>query len=306
MSNNEKTTSLSIIIPTLNRPQDLKRALKSLGNFWVDGYEVIVVDQSDTYNHTTAQKNHPQVKFIRQKRKNLPLARNNGIKQSGGEIILFIDDDCEIKGNCIKQHLQAHRDLSCGVVAGRVRQKGTASWAATDVVSTIDPLTGETTGNFDLDYHGEVEYATGANFSVKRGVLYRSGLFNERFTGNALFEDVDFSLRVRKAGFKIIYDPKALVHHHGRSYGGCHESREYRYYLSRLHNHLLFYLLHFGKIPQKVFIIYLKNLIEYLSRKANSKHSFKLLALSGMQILKAYIDFLASCMKMPLYLKKQV
>jgi GT2 family glycosyltransferase len=157
--------------------------------------------------------------------------------------------------------------------------------------------TGETSGNFDLDYEGAVLYATGGHLSVKRPVFARTGLFNPFFAGNALYEDVDFSFRARKCGFTIWYNPRALVYHYPSTGGGCHAEKNSPYLTTRLHNHTLFYLLHIQIIPSKHYIIYMKNLIEFISRTPEIpgiRHSPLSVTWCLLAIGKAYFDWCRS------------
>jgi len=86
----------------------------------------------------------------------------------------------------------------------------------------------------------EIEFATGACMFVKSDVFNKIGLFDEKFF--LYLEDMDFCLRAKKAGFKIIFEPKAkLWHKNALSLGGS-GSKAQDYYISR--NRLLFAVKH--------------------------------------------------------------
>jgi GT2 family glycosyltransferase len=67
----------------------------------------------------------------------------------------------------------------------------------------------------------ETEWASGGNCSFRKSIIQEVGGFDELFLGNAIFEDADFSFRVRKHGLKIIHDPEAVIWHLAASRGGC-------------------------------------------------------------------------------------
>ncbi|UCG27613.1 MAG: glycosyltransferase family 2 protein [Bacteroidales bacterium] len=96
---------LSIIICTYNREDYLPLTLESLATQSLDKnrFEVIIVDNNSTdktssYCHTFIE-HHPGmiVKYILEKNRGLPFARNRGIKESSGSYIAFIDDDAEAR-----------------------------------------------------------------------------------------------------------------------------------------------------------------------------------------------------------------
>ena len=287
------SVKISIIIPTYKRHGSLEKALTSIAQYKPVDSEIIIVDQSpDSKKKSNSFKNKfPFIQYICLPGPSLPHARNTGIINSTGSIILFLDDDATVHPDCFNEHLAAHAQNDNDVVAGRIKQMNRdVSWAETDTVASIDSRTGENTGNFDLDYEGDVLYATGGHMSVKRDVFKTTGLFNTFFIGNALFEDIEFSLRLRKHGYFTKYNPRAIMYHYPESKGGCHDSNNTNYLLERLHNHVLFYTLHFNVTPSREFIIYIKNLMEYISRKKGGSHDILKFCLCLLFFFKAYIS----------------
>lgn len=82
----------------------------------------------------------------------------------------------------------------------------------------------------------ETEFATGCCMLIKKEVLKKVGLLDEKYF--LYYEDSDFSQRVSKAGFKIMFVPKALVWHKNAGSSGGAGSALQDYYLTR--NRLLF------------------------------------------------------------------
>lgn len=82
----------------------------------------------------------------------------------------------------------------------------------------------------------EIDFATGACMLVKREVFEKIGLLDEKYF--LYLEDMDFCVRAKKAGFKIIYDPKAILWHKNAISAGGSGSKLQDYYFTR--NRLLF------------------------------------------------------------------
>ena len=82
----------------------------------------------------------------------------------------------------------------------------------------------------------KIDLATGACMLVKRKVFEKIGFFYEKYF--LYLEDMDFCVRAKRAGFKIIFEPKAILWHKNASSGGGSGSSLQDYYISR--NRLLF------------------------------------------------------------------
>lgn len=87
--------SISIIIPAYNSEHSIGKVLSALEKQDYPNYEVIVVDDNSKYKTTEVAKAYPNFKLIRNE-KNLGITKsvNRGIKESNGEIIISLHDDC--------------------------------------------------------------------------------------------------------------------------------------------------------------------------------------------------------------------
>ena len=91
---------------------------------------------------------------------------------------------------------------------------------------------------------GMTDSLLGCNMSVSREVALQVGLFDEGYIGSATWEEVDFSVRIRKHGFRIAYDPEAAVVHLAHRTGGARASRDVsgtRYYYEGHRNNAYFF-----------------------------------------------------------------
>jgi len=103
----------------------------------------------------------------------------------------------------------------------------------------------------------EVDFATGAAMFVERGVFEKIGLFDEKYF--LYLEDMDFCVRAKKAGFKIMYEPKAIIwHKNAQSVQGSGSSLQ-DYFITR--NRLLF-AFKFAKLRTKVAVLR-QNLVHF-------------------------------------------
>jgi len=98
---------ISIIIPTRNRPESLRRALENIFRQSYKNFEVIVIDDGSELDICQAVKDHPMINVIRQEQAGPNAARNNGFAQSRGEFLLFCDDDVELEPRFLEKMVQA-------------------------------------------------------------------------------------------------------------------------------------------------------------------------------------------------------
>ncbi|MFH1684315.1 MAG: glycosyltransferase [Candidatus Margulisiibacteriota bacterium] len=200
----------SIIIPTYNNRAILGETLKRIfdQDFEKDRYEVIVVDDGSndgTPNQLKGLKPQGRFQYISHP-KNLgrAKARNSGIKQARGGIIVMIDEDIWVEKDFLREHYRAHSSFNENIVVTG------ASPAAVDIpnsfwnrylcsrYSNILKRMREKADNLTYGY-----FRTG-NVSLKKEVLDKVGLFDEKFTAYG-GEDTDLGYRIKKEGFRIVY-----------------------------------------------------------------------------------------------------
>lgn len=245
---------ISVIIPTYNREQHLCQTIADVIKQDYPNFEILVIDQTPT--HTPETENYLQdlaqaqkINWFRVNWANLPAARNYGIKQAKGDLILFIDDDVLLPDGFLIAHTLNYQSEKIGAVAGRVLDrlklddsKGKLiiedlppeandpgiAWYHLDLVHTIKPQ--------------PVISARGCNMSFRKEIFTKYQLtFDERFKGSAVREESDFCLRLRQTGYIIWYDPQASLVHLGEITGGCHDLsvRSISYQITFYHNHFL-------------------------------------------------------------------
>lgn len=192
---------ISIIIPTYNRSDLLKKTLSSLENqtLATDSYEVIVVDdgsQDGTAEFLGAYiKDKNWIKYIEQKHGGPAKARNAGIKKAAGEIIVFTDSDCVCDRKWLKEIIAPYSGNDIVGVAGH----------------TICPENNLNPPEHQLPGFCIPQMYPTCNISYRKEIITKLGGFDESFK-YPHNEDVDLAWRALKYG-KIIYNKEAIVFH---------------------------------------------------------------------------------------------
>ena len=195
----------TIQLCTYNRAHLLGRVLDACFEQTVSPaeYEVVLVNDGstdDTPAVIAAAQARATCPFTVVSRPNggLAKARNSGLARSTGERIILIDDDVLPLPNFVQEHLRGHERRPRAIVRG----------GAINVENFDDlPLPVWSLRN----YSGNYFWTT--NVSVPLATLRAVGGFNEDFAEYG-WEDIDVGLRLRFAGVKAVFNPRALVYHY--------------------------------------------------------------------------------------------
>ncbi len=101
-------SEVSVIIPTYNRAEFLKSAVKSVMTQTYRNFELILVDDGSTDNTVEVVKRFTEAKYIYQKNKGVSAARNTGIKAASGEYTAFLDSDDTWKPDKLEKQIEFH------------------------------------------------------------------------------------------------------------------------------------------------------------------------------------------------------
>lgn len=234
---------VSLVVPTVDRPEALYHLLRHLEHQTRPPEEIVVVDQSARVDARVAAyaAARPGVRYHRIAERSLPHARNVGVRRSGGDVVLFLDDDVIPDPGLVRYHAEAYEDPTVAGVGGRVVGGYDSAGGA---VGTFFPLGAAVVRNFGADRPGEVDHLPGGNMSFRRRVFERVGGFDVAFGGSAIGEETDFCLRARRAGFRLFFEPRAVVEHLPWATGGCRSKRFEDWLYWHAHNTMLFTLRH--------------------------------------------------------------
>jgi GT2 family glycosyltransferase len=210
---------VSIIIPTLNREEILLETLRGISKLPGD-FEVLVVDQSDTaISNEILREIDQRIRLVRVEEKGLPNARNIGAEEADGEVLIYLDDDVVIQNpDFVDAHVRNFQDPLVGAVAGRVEQPGEK--IAKKLIGGIRTPLLIVGGSFNYEEKQRVTGMIGCNFSIRKELVRSLGGFDKGFVGSANLEESDMAMRVTRAGYKIMFEPEAFLHHLAWQKGG--------------------------------------------------------------------------------------
>lgn len=208
--------NFSIVINTLNRAQYLQATLQSLRYLRYACFEVVVVNGPSTDDTEDILRSHAD--FVRAEScaaANLAKSRNIGVAASRGNVIAFLDDDAIPEPDWLDRLAYAYVDPSVGAAGGPVRDDDGVNYQQFVVVSdhfTENAFfpTFEAASDAGAFTQGFLR-PMGANSSFRKSALLEIGGFDEVYAYYA--EEVDASLRLIEAGWKIAYIADAEVHH---------------------------------------------------------------------------------------------
>jgi len=228
------TRKVSIIIPNRDNPLLLKRCLNSIYEKTEHPYfEIVIVDDHSTNQqvlnlYRDFSENKQNFRIIKGESPfNFSRACNFGAIKADGDLLLFLNNDTEIISPDWLTNMVGVASLpGVGAVGakllypnGKVQHAGVViglEGHASHIFQGIsdDPYT----FYGHVDWMRNVSAVTAACMLVPKEVFWQVGGFDERF--QIAFGDIDFCLRLRDAGYRIVYTPDAtLIHHEGKSRG---------------------------------------------------------------------------------------
>lgn len=251
---------ITTIIVNYNTPKETELAIRSAVSATALGFrhQVIVVDNgSKNLLKLPKYLRTPQVELIRSEA-NLGftggnnLGMSHAVKKYQTDYFFLLNSDAEVEKNGIQALYDAlQADPQAGLAASKIyftpglefhrrsykkSEKGKVLWYAggsidwPNLVAFHRGVDEVDRGQFDQQTTSD--YATGCAFLVKRVVTEHAGILDKHFFG--YYEDMDFSIRVKKAGYKIVFVPQSVVWHmNGGSTVGGVGSKFQQYYQTR-------------------------------------------------------------------------
>jgi len=222
----------SVIVPSFRRFEPLLNTVSDLQQQSYPDYEIIVIDQNPKWPQELQQRleaicQDSKIVWLKQQRSQVVIARNFGVEQASGDILIFVDDDVKIADpEFVRKHVDNYQNPEIDIVTGREcppdsdpssiaseaeRDAGSSPRAAS--MQHLSPL--KQALWFDRNSASRTEVCTFStcNGSLRKQAFLAVGGFDESFGGNAYGDDHDLVLRLNALGYKSIYDPSAwLVH----------------------------------------------------------------------------------------------
>ena len=232
----------SVIIPVYNRPDELQSLLESLSSQTFNDFEVIVIeDGSDHSSRAIVRDFHERINinYHFQKNTGQGFARNKGIELAKGDYFVFFDSDCVIPPDYLailnvalaKRNLDAH---------GGPDDAGD-SFSPWQKAMNFSMTSSLTTGGIRGKMKNPAKYqARGYNMGFSREVYQRVG----GFIHPNMAEDIELSIRIKKAGFRLELVTEAFVYHHRKNdflsfFRQSHQFGRNRVFITKFHKDAL-------------------------------------------------------------------
>jgi len=199
---------VSIVTPAYNEGDNIRKCITSLldQDFPHQDYEIIVVDNNSSDNTAEVIKGL-DVTYAFEGKQGCGEARNCGIRQAKGDIIVLIDSDCIADPQWLGKMVRAFDDPAIGCAAGEI------SIANRDNLSDLEIFLLKE-GFLSQKPHIEhpfLPYAATANAAYRKDVFDGIGLFTEGMNSE---EDADLTWRMQlETDYKVAYVPDALISH---------------------------------------------------------------------------------------------
>jgi GT2 family glycosyltransferase len=248
----------SVIVPTRNRHGFVRDLVVSIGRGTDVPAEIVVVDQSDVPDENLLSLDSGCVIVHRPLEKvGASAARNEGIRVAANDVLVFVDDDVIAAEGWLRS------------LVTTLRHGGERTVVSGFVAAGTPEADGAFAPSLKSDGQGAVYEGRAAanvlwsgNMALFRSAVDEIGLFDERLgPGKRRFpgggEDNDYCFRLLEAGYRIVYEPQAVVYHrawrppseyvatqwrYGRGQGGFYAKHMHvrdRYILAQCARHVL-------------------------------------------------------------------
>lgn len=197
----------SIIIASYNEAENLEKCLGSLMNlnYTAEDVEIILVDNNSTDNTSEIVQKFTQVIYLKEEKPGASFARNKGIQHAKGEIMVFIDADAEADKDWLVKITSPFDDEKTGAVGGSIhpynKNSIVSQYLSISLFSRY-PRYGK---------KREIKGFPSCNLAIRKQHIPQG------FDSDVLphyGEDKDICYQVLKKGYKVLFEPEAIIYHH--------------------------------------------------------------------------------------------
>jgi glycosyltransferase involved in cell wall biosynthesis len=213
---------LSVVICTYNREKFLPGVLLCLAGQSLDRslFEIIVIDNNSTDNtkfhtlHFIDQYPGIDARYVHEPQQGLSFARNRGIAEARGNVIIYLDDDAEPVPGYLEEiyGFYAAHPRAVGI-GGQVQPRYAGGKEPQWMNKYLAGFVGLTNYGPEVKkFDDSMKYPTGCNMSYRKEILVRSGGFNNQLKFRS--DDKHIFHEVARLSHEVYYLPHALVYHH--------------------------------------------------------------------------------------------
>jgi glycosyltransferase involved in cell wall biosynthesis len=215
--------SASIAVCTRDRTAELASCLQSLLPFADQGYEILIVDNCPSDQSTfELVGRYPQIRYVHEPIPGLDSARNRALIEAQGQVVAFTDDDAIVDQGWLQALLENFEDPTVAVVTGITLP----AELDTEAQRWFEATNGFARGFVREVYESDTllplaagRVGAGVNMAIQRSTVHEIGLFDVALDGGTLSRsggDQEFFFRTLSRGYRIVYEPRALVWHRHR------------------------------------------------------------------------------------------
>ena len=217
---------ITLIICTYNREKYIGPLLDSVAknDYPTTDYEIVLVDNNCTDNTRGVCEQfataHPEItlRYVVETEQGLSAARNKGIKEAKGDIIIYVDDDALVDADYIRiyaEHFAAHSEtMAAGGPIEPLYETEEPKWMSP---YTKALLTAWMNYGDKVREYPNGRYPGGGNAAYRKVVFDKVGLFNTELgrKGSALLasEEKDIFDKMHVLGMQVLYLPTPILHH---------------------------------------------------------------------------------------------
>jgi glycosyltransferase involved in cell wall biosynthesis len=196
----------AVIVAVYNARATLRACLESLVHldYPSELLEIVCVNNASTDDSLAILTAYgEQLRILHEDVRGPAAARNRGLRHTTADVVAFTDADCIVDGCWLRNLLHPLRDAGVGVVGGRILSR-----------PSRNPI--ERFGERVHDHAHALRvcnppYAITMNWASRASVLESIGRFDERWLRSS---DVDCAYRMLAAGYRLVYEPTAVIYHH--------------------------------------------------------------------------------------------
>lgn len=228
----EPSPCVSIIVVLHNKAHLSLLCLDALGFAVNVPFELIIIDNASTDSTSDLLDRCVNVTVVRNSR-NLGFgeACMQGVARARGEFLLFLNNDAFLRQGSVEAALRNFRQKDVGAVGGkilladgRLQEAGSIIWSDG---TALGYGRGDDPSAAQYCFRRPVDYCSGAFLFTPRTLFLELGGFDAIYAP-AYYEDTDYCMKLWQAGYRVIYEPEAVIHHYESASSGGNDAAQPR------------------------------------------------------------------------------
>jgi peptidoglycan/xylan/chitin deacetylase (PgdA/CDA1 family)/GT2 family glycosyltransferase len=199
--------AVSVVVPAYNEAANIAATVRSLADSDYPRFEVIVVDDGSTDGTAdlVERLGLPGVRVVRQPNAGKPAALNNGVRYARADLLVLVDGDTVFQRDTLSRLVQGFADPAVGAVSGNTKVANRSGllgrW------QHLEYVIGFNLDRRAYDVAGCMPTIPGAIGAFRRRVLAEVG----GVPSDTLAEDSDLTMAVLRAGWRVVYEERAVA-----------------------------------------------------------------------------------------------